>query len=89
VCPCPDPSIKRRRNDTWTFHTFTSQVKAMPDRFAAEGVAEVVTKATESSWNHRVVCSNSSKRAGSNLKLVKARNVKILPAFKPDILAAE
>ena len=41
----PDPNGKRRQKETRTFLTFTGELEAMADWFAAEGVTEVVMEA--------------------------------------------
>ena len=82
----PGPGGKGRRKQTRTFSSFTSQLEAMADWFAAEGVTEVVMEATGSYWKLAVVCARG---AGFDLKLVNARHVKILPGRKTDVLDAE
>ena len=42
----PGPGGKGRRKETRTFSSFTSQLEAMADWFAAEGVTAVVMEAT-------------------------------------------
>ena len=66
--------------------SFTSQLEAMADWFAAEGVTEVVMEATGSYW--KPVWWVLEER-GFDLKLVNARHVKILPGRKTDVADAE
>ena len=77
---------RTRRKETRTFVTFTSQLEAMADWFAAEGVTEVVMEATGSYW--KPVWWVLEER-GFELKLVNARHVKILPGRKTDVADAE
>jgi len=82
----PAPSGKSRRKETRSFRSFTSQLEAMADWFAAEGVTEVVMEATGSYW--KPVWYVLEER-GFDLKLVNARHVKILPGRKTDVADAE
>ena len=82
----PDPSAKRQRKETRTFLSFTGELEAMADWFAAEGVTEVVMEATGSYW--KPVWYVLEERA-FELKLVNAQHVKILPGRKSDVLDAE
>ena len=82
----PDPSAKRQRKETRTFLSFTGDLEAMADWFAAEGVTEVVMEATGSYW--KPVWYVLEERA-FELKLVNAQHVKILPGRKSDVLDAE
>ena len=77
---------RTRRKETRTFLAFTSQLEAMADWFAAEGVTEVVMEATGSYW--KPVWWVLEER-GFELKLVNARHVKILPGRKTDVADAE
>ena len=76
----------RRRKETRTFLSFTGELEAMADWFAAEGVTEVVMEATGSYW--KPVWYVLEER-GFELKLVNAHHVKILPGRKSDVLDAE
>ena len=82
----PDPSAKRQRKETRTFLSFTGDLEAMADWFAAEGGTEVVMEATGSYW--KPVWYVLEERA-FELKLVNAQHVKILPGRKSDVLDAE
>ena len=82
----PDPSAKRQRKETRTFLSFTGDLEAMADWFAAQGVTEVVMEATGSYW--KPVWYVLEERA-FELKLVNAQHVKILPGRKSDVLDAE
>jgi transposase len=82
----PAPSGKGRRKETRTFRSFTGQLEAMADWFAAEGVTDVVMEATGSYW--KPVWYVLEER-GFDLKLVNARHVKILPGRKTDVADAE
>jgi transposase len=82
----PRPSGKGRRKQTRTFSSFTEDLEAMADWFAAEGVTEVVMEATGSYW--KPVWQVLEERA-FQLKLVNAAHVKILPGRKSDVLDAE
>ena len=82
----PRPAGIGRRKETRTFASFTGQLEAMADWFAAEGVTEVVMEATGSYW--KPVWYVLEERA-FELKLVNARHVKILPGRKSDVLDAE
>ena len=75
-----------RRKETRTFPSFTGELEAMADWFAAEGVTEVVMEATGSYW--KPVWYVLEERA-FELKLVNAQHVKILPGRKSDVLDAE
>ena len=82
----PDPGGKRQRKETRTFLSFTGDLEAMADWFAAQGVTEVVMEATGSYW--KPVWYVLEERA-FELKLVNAQHVKILPGRKSDVLDAE
>ena len=82
----PDPGAKRQRKETRTFLSFTGDLEAMADWFAAQGVTEVVMEATGSYW--KPVWYVLEERA-FELKLVNAQHVKILPGRKSDVLDAE
>jgi transposase len=82
----PGPHGEGRHRETRTFASFTGQIEAMADWFAAEGVAEVVMEATGSYW--KPVWYVLEERA-FELKLVNAQHVKILPGRKSDVLDAE
>ena len=75
-----------RAKQTRTFSSFTGDVEAMADWFAAEGVTDVVMEATGSYW--KPVWYVLEERA-FELKLVNAAHVKILPGRKSDVLDAE
>jgi len=76
-----------RRKETRTFLSFTSQLEAMADWFAAEGVTQVVMEATGSYW--KPVWYLLEERESFELLLVNARHVKILPGRKTDVADAE
>ena len=82
----PGPGGKGRRKETRTFSSFTSQLEAMADWFAAEGVTAVVMEATGSYWKSPWYVL---EERGFDLKLVNARHVKILPGRKTDVADAE
>ena len=82
----PGPGGRGRHKETQTFLSFTGQLEAMADWFAAEGVTEVVMEATGSYW--KPVWYVLEERA-FELKLVNAHHVKILPGRKSDVLDAE
>jgi transposase len=82
----PGPGGKGRRKETRTFLSFTGELEAMADWFAAEGVTEVVMEATGSYW--KPAWYVLEERA-FELKLVNAQHVKILPGRKSDVLDAE
>jgi transposase len=82
----PGPGDKGRRKETRTFRSFTGELEAMADWFAAEGVTEVVMEATGSYW--KPVWYVLEERA-FELKLVNVAHVKILPGRKSDVLDAE
>ena len=82
----PGPGGKGRTKRTRTFLSFTGDVEAMADWFAAEGVTDVVMEATGSYW--KPVWYVLEERA-FELKLVNAAHVKILPGRKSDVLDAE
>lgn len=82
----PDPAGGRRK-ETRTFASFTGDLEAMADWFAAEGVTEVVMEATGSYW--KPVWYVLEDRDVFELKLVNAHHVKILPGRKSDVLDAE
>lgn len=75
-----------RHKETRTFLSFTGELEAMAEWFAAEGVSEVVMEATGSYW--KPVWYVLEDR-GFELKLVNARHVKIVPGRKSDVLDAE
>jgi transposase len=75
----PGPSGKGRLKQTRTFSSFTSQLEAMADWFASEGVTEVVMEATGSYWKAPWYVL---EERGFDLKLVNAHHVKILPGRK-------
>lgn len=75
-----------RRKETRTFASFTEDLEALADWFAAEGVTEVVMEATGSYW--KPVWYVLEER-DLELKLVNARHVKILPGRKTDVADAE
>jgi transposase len=81
----PDGGTSRRK-ETRTFLSFTGELEAMAEWFAAEGVTEVVMEATGSYW--KPVWYVLEER-GFELKLVNAHHVKILPGRKSDVLDAE
>lgn len=82
----PGTDGKSRRKQTRTFSSFTGDLEAMADWFAAEGVTEVAMEATGSYW--KPVWYVLEER-GYELKLVNAAHLKILPGRKTDILDAE
>jgi transposase len=82
----PGSAGRGRRKETRTFLSFTGELEAMADWFAAEGVVEVVMEATGSYW--KPVWYVLEDR-GFELKLVNARHVKIVPGRKSDVLDAE
>ncbi len=82
----PGPGGRGRRKETRTFPSFTGELEAMADWFAAEGVTEVVMEATGSYW--KPVWYVLEERS-FELKLVNAQHVKILPGRKSDVLDAE
>lgn len=82
----PSATGKSRRKETRTFLSFTGELEALADWFAAEGVTEVVMEATGSYW--KPVWYVLEERA-FELKLVNAHHVKILPGRKSDVLDAE
>ena len=82
----PGSGGKSRRKETRTFTSFTSQLEAMADWFAAEGVTQVVMEATGSYWKSPWYVL---EERGFDLKLVNARHVKILPGRKTDVADAE
>ena len=75
-----------RDKQTRTFSTFTADLEAMADWFAAEGVTAVVMEATGSFW--KPVWYLLEDR-GFELMLVNVRHVKFLPGRKSDVLDAE
>jgi len=81
----PGPGGKGRMKRTRTFLSFTGDVEAMADWFAAEGVTDVVMEATGSYW--KPVWYVLEERAFE--QLVNAAHVKILPGRKSDVLDAE
>ena len=82
----PGPDGKGRHKQTRAFPTFTSDLEAMADWLAAEGVTEVVMEATGPYWKAPWYLL---EERGFELKLVNARHVKILPGRKSDVLDAE
>jgi transposase len=82
----PSPKGKGRSKQTRTFSSFTSQLEAMADWFASEGVTEVVMEATGSYWKSPWYVLSER---GFDLKLVNAHHVKILPGRKSDVADAE
>jgi transposase len=82
----PGPGAPGRRKETRTFSSFSADLEAMADWFAAEGVTEVAMEATGSYW--KPVWYVLEDR-GFALKLVNARHVKILPGRKSDVGDAE
>lgn len=82
----PSATGRSRRKETRTFRSFTGELEAMADWFAAEGVTEVVMEATGSYW--KPVWYVLEERS-FELKLVNAQHVKILPGRKSDVLDAE
>jgi len=82
----PGPGGKGRRKETRTFSSFTADLEAMADWFAAEGVTEVAMEATGSYW--KPVWYVLEDR-GFDQKLVNAQHLKILPGRKSDVLDAE
>ena len=83
----PGPGGKGRSKQTRSFASFTSGLEAMADWFAAEGVTEVVMEATGSYW--KAPWYLLEERGCFDLKLVNARQVKILPGRKSDVADAE
>jgi transposase len=83
----PGPGGKGRVKQTRSFLSFTSGLEAMADWFVAEGVTEVVMEATGSYW--KAPWYLFEERGRFELKLVNARQVKILPGRKSDIADAE
>lgn len=69
-----------------TYPTFSDDVAAMADWFAAEGVTVVVMEATGAYW--KPVWYVLEER-GFDLMLVNARHVKIVPGRKTDVADAE
>ena len=82
----PGPGGKGRCKETRTFPSFTGDLEAMADWFAANGVTEVAMEATGSYW--KPVWYVLEDR-GFELKLVNAQHLKILPGRKSDVLDAE
>jgi transposase len=82
----PGPDGKSRRKQTRTFASFTGELEAMAEWFAAEGVTEVAMEATGSYW--KPVWYVLEERS-FELKLVNAAHLKILPGRKTDVLDAE
>ena len=82
----PGPSGKGRRKQTRTLSSFNSQLEAMADWFASEGVTEVVMEATGSYWKAPWYVLGER---GFDLKLVNAHHAKILPGRKTDVADAE
>ena len=82
----PGPGGRGRSKETRTFRSFTAELEAMAEWFAAQGVTEVVMEATGSYW--KPVWYVLEER-GFELKLVNARHVKILPGRKTDVADAE
>lgn len=75
----------RRRSELRTFSTFTSQLEALADWLAAEGVTDVVMEATGPYW--KPVWYVLEDR-GFELKLVNAKHVKMVPGRKTDLADA-
>jgi transposase len=82
----PGPGGRGRHKETRTFASFTGELEAMAEWFAAEGVTEVAMEATGSYW--KPVWYVLEER-GFELKLVNAAHLKILPGRKTDVLDAE
>jgi transposase len=82
----PGPGGRGRRKETRTFLSFTGELEAMADWFAAEGVTEVVMEATGSYWKPAWYVL---EERDFELTLVNAQHVKILPGRKSDVLDAE
>ena len=82
----PGPEGRGRRKETRSFSSFTGEIEAMADWFAAEGVSEVVMEATGSYWKPVWYVL---EELAFELKLVNAQHVKILPGRKSDVLDAE
>jgi len=76
----------RRRKETLTFSSFTTQLEAMAEWFAANRVTQVVMEATGQYW--KPVWYVLEER-GFELLLVNARHVKMLPGRKTDVADAE
>jgi transposase len=83
----PGPGGKGRAKATRSFPSFTSGLEAMADWFTAEGVTEVVMEATGSYW--KPLWYLLEEGGHFELKLVNARQVKILPGRKSDMADAE
>lgn len=81
----PGPSASRR-SELRTFASFTAQLEAMADWFAAEGVTEVVMEATGPYW--KPVWYVFEERAGFEMQLVNAKHVKMVPGRKTDLADA-
>src|SRR4051794_35298246 len=75
----PQPQGRGRRRQTRTFASFTGELEAMADWFAAEGVTEVVMEATGSYW--KPVWYVLEERA-FELKLVNATTSRSSPAAR-------
>lgn len=75
-----------RRSEMRSFASFTGELEAMADWFAAEGVTEVVMEATGQYW--KPVWYVLEERAGFELRLVNARHVKMVPGRKSDVADA-
>jgi transposase len=82
----PGPGGTGRQKQTRTFASFTTDLEAMADWFATEGVTEVAMEATGSYW--KPVWYVLEDR-GFDQKLVNAQHLKILPGRKSDVLDAE
>jgi transposase len=82
----PSPGGRGRAKETRTFRSFTGELEAMAEWFAAKGVTEVVMEATGSYW--KPVWYVLEDRA-FELKLVNAAHVKIVPGRKTDVADAE
>jgi transposase len=82
----PGVGGRGRRKQTRTFASFSADLEAMAQWFAAEGVSEVAMEATGSYW--KPVWYVLEDR-DFDLKLVNAHHLKILPGRKSDVLDAE
>jgi transposase len=81
----PGPGATRR-SELRTFASFTSQLEAMADWFAGEGVTAVVMEATGPYW--KPVWYVLEERPGFDLQLVNAKHVKMVPGRKSDMADA-
>jgi transposase len=82
----PAPGGRGRRKQTRTFASFTGALEEMTDWLTAEGVTAIAMEATGSYW--KPVWYVPEERP-FQLSLVNARQVKILPGHKSDVLDAE